>query len=376
MSLSPTERGSAQLVSLRGISKASFLEASSQYMLPTPLSLVSGGLLVPSGVSLTECAYNPALLPRGLDIRAFEFHQSAEESETVNYSSDRDAFGVVRTYRLPKYRSTPLHDPEKLLTLNNITDSIPPPPTATPRTAAPIQFGPFENRSAFCLAEWYWQSSNKSFSDFQKLISILKDGKFSIPDVIHINWKAAFKSLGSNREDLPDSDSSWIQDDGWKRTPISIDIPFHNSMKDPGTKSFTVGTFHHRSIVSVIKEKITNRNESQGFHYYPYRATWKRTGDDPEVELYGEMYASQAFREAHGDVQRLPPTGENRGLERVVVALMFWSDATQLTSFGGSSLWPGYLFFGNESKHRRGEPSNHLGRHIAYFLKVGLISQI
>ncbi|TEB38831.1 hypothetical protein FA13DRAFT_1751399 [Coprinellus micaceus] len=107
----------------------------------------------------------------------------------------------------------------------------------------------------------------------------------------------------------------------------------------------------------------------QTFHYYPYRATWQRAEGEPESELYGEMYSSQAFRVAHNEVQRSPITEENRGLERVVIALMFWSDATQLTSFGGSSLWPCYLFFGNESKHQRGEPSNHLGQHIAYFLK-------
>lgn len=122
--------------------------------------------------------------------------------------------------------------------------------------------------------------------------------------------------------------------------------------------------------MSVIKEKVTSEKDSQLFHYYPYQATWKRTEDSPEVELYGELYASRAFREAHEDLQHQPSTSSNRGLERVIVALMFWSDATHLTAFGGASLWPCYLFFGNESKYRRAQPSAYLGHQIAYFLKV------
>jgi len=46
---------------------------------------------------------------------------------------------------------------------------------------------------------------------------------------------------------------------------------------------------------------------------------------------------------------------------------MFWSDATHLTAFGNTKLWPLYMFFGNESKYRRCKPSHHLCEHIAYF---------
>jgi hypothetical protein len=35
--------------------------------------------------------------------------------------------------------------------------------------------------------------------------------------------------------------------------------------------------------------------------------------------------------------------------ELVIVALMFWSDVTHLTSFGDAKIWPFYMFFGNES---------------------------
>ncbi|KJA21682.1 hypothetical protein HYPSUDRAFT_111821, partial [Hypholoma sublateritium FD-334 SS-4] len=49
---------------------------------------------------------------------------------------------------------------------------------------------------------------------------------------------------------------------------------------------------------------------------------------------------------------------------------MFGSDATHLTSFGSASLWPCYMYFGNESKYRRCKPTYNLCNHIAYFQKL------
>jgi hypothetical protein len=55
---------------------------------------------------------------------------------------------------------------------------------------------------------------------------------------------------------------------------------------------------------------------------------------------------------------------------------MFASDETHLTSFGHAKVWPVYLFFGNESKYRRGKPSLHLCNHVAYLKKVGIVISI
>lgn len=52
---------------------------------------------------------------------------------------------------------------------------------------------------------------------------------------------------------------------------------------------------------------------------------------------------------------------------------MFWSDATQLTSFGNAKLWPCYLFFGNKSKYRRCRPSCNLCCHVAYFEDASIL---
>ncbi|KIK10501.1 hypothetical protein PISMIDRAFT_72296, partial [Pisolithus microcarpus 441] len=102
------------------------------------------------------------------------------------------------------------------------------------------------------------------------------------------------------------------------------------------------------------------------FHFVPYELQWQPTHKDRDMKVYGELFTSTAFLEAHQELQDSPPT-LGCSLPRVVAVLMFWSDSTQLTQFGSAKLWPLYVFFGNKSKYRRCQPSNHSCSHTAYF---------
>ncbi|RXW21643.1 hypothetical protein EST38_g4230 [Candolleomyces aberdarensis] len=156
------------------------------------------------------------------------------------YTSRRNSFGVMREYSI-RLNSTINHDPDGLITLHDLTDIPLPSPRNVSRNINP--YGPFSNLSSFLMADWYWNSNNKSYLDFQKLISILKRPNFSLEDATQVNWAATFKALGANKEDLPDDAGSWIEDDGWKTTQISIDVPFHSRMKNSGMEKYTVGNF-------------------------------------------------------------------------------------------------------------------------------------
>ncbi|KIK31843.1 hypothetical protein CY34DRAFT_61428, partial [Suillus luteus UH-Slu-Lm8-n1] len=102
------------------------------------------------------------------------------------------------------------------------------------------------------------------------------------------------------------------------------------------------------------------------FHYEPYKLCWNPPHLDGEVPIYGDLFTSPVFHDAHAKLQNM--AGEpGCDLPRVVAGLMFWSDATQLTSFGNAKLWPTYMYFGNESKYRRCKPSCNLSNHVAYF---------
>ncbi|KAF5331404.1 hypothetical protein D9611_011841 [Ephemerocybe angulata] len=324
--------------------------------------------------SKREIRRNPRYLDNGWETAPIEINDDI----AALASTSRVKLSDIRRLIPVPHPGTVNTDPDSILTPKDFTKaglclaeaSNRFSPTAPLLAGTPL-YGPFPNRSSFEVAEWFWNSNSKSFLEFQKLMGIFKQPTFSFEDMLSTNWAQTFKSLGANKHDLTDDDGAWIDDDGWKATKISIDVPFHSHMRGaPGTKPHNVGVLHHRSIMSVIKEKISNVDAFSQFHYTPYKSTWKPTEDDPEVELYGEMYASRAFREAHEEVQRLPRNEGNAGLERVVIGLMFSSDATSLTHFGPASLWPCYLMFANESKSRRCEPNERLCHHIAYFQTV------
>ncbi|KAG2335358.1 hypothetical protein BDR05DRAFT_1006898 [Suillus weaverae] len=57
-------------------------------------------------------------------------------------------------------------------------------------------------------------------------------------------------------------------------------------------------------------------------------------------------------------------------LETVIAAIMLWSDSTHLASFGNASLWPIYLFIGNQSKYICGKPTSFAAHHLAYIPKL------
>lgn len=245
----------------------------------------------------------------------------------------------------------------------------------TPNSA----FYPFPNKSSFQLSEWYWSDgAQKSQKSFKKMVDIVTSPDFLAEDVKNTKWDRMNKVLGENDFDHvahPAQDSplmSGAEDAGWRKKTISIEVPFHRRSKSPGPKQFEVGDFYYRSLIAVLREKLANSEDDQQFHYQPFELQWqpdRANGDGPAERVYGELYTSPAFLEAHNELQDMP--GEpGCTLERVVAAMMFSSDATQLTTFGTAKLWPCYLYFGNESKYRRCKPSCKLCNHVAYFQTV------
>ena len=149
---------------------------------------------------------------------------------------------------------------------------------------------------------------------------------------------------------------------------MTIDVPCTNRAADPGSKEFEVKPgFVHRNLISVIKEKIEDTDHFARFHTEPYELLFQPDETIPASRVYGELYTSDAFLKAHQEIQNGP--GE-AGLERVVVALMFASDATQLTKFSTAKLWPLYLAFGNDSKYLRTKSSTGLMAPVAFFEQV------
>lgn len=285
------------------------------------------------------------------------------------FRSTRNIFGLRRTYYST---DVPSCDPEEFKTLVDL--STVPITVASDQTMAANQpYLPYPNRNSFLLGEWYWSDGvQKSQQSFKNLIDIVGDPSFDPSDIRITNWMSINTALGSSEsEELRDGE--WVDvDAGWNKSPIRISVPFHNGTINPGPQVYDGGYLYHRSLVDVIKERISDPHVAKNFHLEPYQLNWSPYPDSYEIPVYGELYTSPSFFQAHRALQDAP--GEpNCDLQRVVVALMFWSDATHLTLFGAAKLWPLYLFFGNESKYFRCKPTKNLCCHVAYFQDVSKI---
>lgn len=285
---------------------------------------------------------------------------------TQSLDTIQNEFGMFRRYFSTKL---PTHDPEVLIDLDMLSN-LPKPPvrpsSSNEECDSALPLYPYPNENSFRLSEWFWDGLQKSHKSFKELLAIVGNPAFSPSDVSTANWDHINKQLGINDWDT----GEWVDEDaGWHKSPVTIQVPFPKSTHSPGPRPYTVPEFYHRSLTDVIREKLGNSDQDPLFHYEPFELHYKRPESQHSIRLHGELYSSPAFLEAHLNLQNSAPEPECN-LQRVVVGLMFWSDATHLTSFGKAKLWPLYLFFGNESKYRRCKPSENLCEHVAYFEAV------
>ena len=245
-------------------------------------------------------------------------------------------------------------------------------PTPSSSSEAADRFFPYPNLSSFHLGNWFWSGgAQKSQAAFWELIKIVGDPDFVPSDVHHNKWDQINALLADNIG--TNDDDQWVDaaDEGWHVTDVEICVPFHSRAENPGMKIYSGIKLYHRSLVAVMKERFSDPHDFLHFHIEPHDLLWKSPVDPTgsEFRVHGELYTSQSFLRAHSDLQQ-SPREPGCQLERVICAFMLWSDATHLTSFGNARLWPIYLYFGNESKYRRGKPILNSCNHVAYFEKV------
>ncbi|KAH7916847.1 hypothetical protein BV22DRAFT_1027329, partial [Leucogyrophana mollusca] len=158
----------------------------------------------------------------------------------------------------------------------------------------------------------------------------------------------------------------WVEiQDGWKDVSVNIRVPDgkrHESEDE--NPSFEVKGLHYRPLLEVIKSALCDTSARE-FHWTPFKQFLQRSPGAAKERVIDELYSSDAFLLEHEKLQA-SPRENGCTLERAVVGLMFWSDSTHLTSFGTASLWPIYLFFGNQSKYIRSRPNSNSCHHVAY----------
>jgi len=172
------------------------------------------------------------------------------------FTTQRNIFGLSRQYNTIEL---PTHDPEEHNPLSELSDI---PARSSVSTTLPT-FHPYPNLNSFRLGDWYWNGGiQKSQSSFNDLLKIIGDREFDPADIRDTRWDHINNTLAS------DGEIEWLDEDaGWTRTPVTISVPYHPRRGvplDPHAcpRDFTVTDFYHRNLVSVIREKLSNKGAS------------------------------------------------------------------------------------------------------------------
>lgn len=284
-------------------------------------------------------------------------------------------FGLYREY--PEHTTSAPDDNLSLEDMSYAADRAPDsdrlqtaPPASSysgsdPSTKPP--YAPWDNWSIFRLMTWFsGGSKNKSYEDCNHLVhDVILSPDFNVDDIP--------KNFDARREAAKLDTESELAPDEWEECSVKIDVPDGKrhmpGSSDTPVPQFKVDGLLCRSITGIIKE-VWSGAASRCFHFAPFRQFWQRAGGAVEM-VYSELYSSSAFIKAHEDIQKLPREAGCK-LQRVVCSIMLWSDSTQLANFGNASLWPVYMFFGNQSKYDRARPNANACHHLAYIPKVSV----
>ncbi|TFK69161.1 hypothetical protein BDN72DRAFT_878592 [Pluteus cervinus] len=312
-----------------------------------------------------------------------------------------NSFSLTRTYHgLPT--SIPDKDVEftYLLSDNLHAQAVPIPRKQRPmvyRTIAEI-IAPYPSISAFILNRWFWRTGKKTKCDRDDLLEVMFDKRFSLEDIRGVDFDRLdqkvvdhFNHQDESTSKHPDHEEERARASmGWKQSAVRIDVPTGQkvskankkrkaaerkrrakedevSSEDEGTShKYYVPDFYHRSLVDLITEVCSGSTSSSTFHWHPYKENWQPPWEDATVEnVYGELYSSPAFIEAHHLLQE-SPREPGCDLPRVIIPIIFYSDATHLTQFGQAKLSPVYVFFGNQSKYERGFRAQRAAHTLAF----------
>ena len=276
-----------------------------------------------------------------------------------------NVFGIWRDYP-----HRPSYDPDTLLSSEDLSNHRSPPAASPPSLASTLPPPwPFANMSIWRLMNWFNSGSNlKTEAEVNRLVKEIRDGG-GLPgsDLDGFDVRRENNRLDAAQRSRPFGD-------GFQET--AIDIPVPSGDPDKGPEMFAVPGLHFRSITSVIKAAFENQLADH-FHFSPYKLFRKSPITNEDERIFSELYDSDAFITAHDDIQRhglLPPDDLGCVREKIIAALMFWSDSTHLTDFGTAKIWPIYLVFGNLSKYIRARPTSGAWHHLAYIPSVCFIS--
>jgi hypothetical protein len=272
-------------------------------------------------------------------------------------------FGVWRDYP-----HRPSYDPDVLVNSEDLSNHGSPSaingPSLTSTLPPPW---PFANMTIWRLMNWFNSGSNlKTEVEVNRLAKEIHNaGGFPGSDLDGFDVRRENKRLDIAQKSRPFGDD-------FREATLKIPVPSGEPNKDP--EMLPVPGFHFRTIISLIKATFESPLADH-FHLSPYKLFRKSPITNEDERIFSELYDSDAFIAAHDEIQRhglLPPDDLGCTREKIIAALMFWSDSTHLADFGTAKIWPIYLVFGNLSKYIRARLTSGAWHHLAYIPSVCL----
>ncbi|KAJ7115737.1 hypothetical protein C8R44DRAFT_880156 [Mycena epipterygia] len=274
------------------------------------------------------------------------------------FSSAANGFGLWR-----QYLHRPSYDPDSLISLDDLSNQFPPddsePSPLPPKNPAASSSS---NASTSLLMSWQNNGhTTKSAGQLNSLVQdVLLDPNFKVEDLKGFNAERAEKQAEK------DAAEAFPLLNDFQQADVEIEVPSGSATVAP--KKFTVPGLYYRSLVSVIKTAFADPL-SRHFHLTPFTLFHKLRSTAGKIRVFSELYNSDAFIKEHDNIRlrgALPPNDQGCKREKVIAALMFWSNSTHLANFGTAKLWPVYMLFGNLSKYIHGKPNSGAEHHVAY----------
>ena len=310
-------------------------------------------------------------------------HPQSPEPEPIEFTTRVNEAGLFRVYPIK-----PTSDPDSIVGLEDVCES-PHFATSTSRpdhdpllangissqTQDQAFYAPFASPSVYRLVSWFFSGSqSKSLADLDRLVAdVINAPDFDAREFAGFSATKEAKRLDDYKSSPSVSSDavSFSPSHGWTESNVTLLLPCErkNHVRESKAPTFQVSGLFYRDIVNVVTTGFQDAEIFPTLHLTPYKEYRMLGKGNPPERVYGEMYSSDAFFDAWESVQDQCHIAED-GLERVVVALMLWSDSTCLTNFGSASLWPVYLSLGNQSKYIRTKPSTFSNHHLAYMPSV------
>ncbi|GJJ14857.1 hypothetical protein Clacol_009125 [Clathrus columnatus] len=300
-----------------------------------------------------------------LHVPSRQFLQLAPKARLIfvkKFWTSTNSFGISRLYY-----GEPSYIPDQHNTVANMTTkTLQSLPSQISNREICEAIWPYPNISSWRLGEWLWRSGDtKSLVGFKDLVNNVILAEDFTPAELHgVPWDKINSLLAARLPMSPEGE-------GWCEAHVEIQVPTgvkrKTSNKTPNSmrasKTFIVPGLWYRSICTIIKTVFSQDTVAETFHFNPFKQFWKTQSGTERVR--DELFNSDMWLCTQEEIEALPRETDDM-LPKCIAALMFSSNATHLAQFGQAKLWPVYLFFGNQSKWTRCQPSARASHHVIY----------